>query len=385
MKTYVVGGAVRDRLLGLPVVDRDHVVVGATVSEMLAADYKPVGKDFPVFLHPVTHEEYALARTERKVAPGYAGFVFHADPSVTLEADLERRDLTINAIAEDETTGRLVDPFGGQRDLVAKVFRHVGPAFSEDPVRLLRTARFAARFVDFTLAPETLRLMREMAGAGEVDALVPERVWQEVSRGLMEVKPSRMLVVLHDAGALVRALPELEPLFVEGTATSPTLVALDRAAAAGADLAVRFAVLVARVAEPSDAVAAIRGLCARIAVPGAVRDLALVVARERDRLIEAARSDDPAVALVAAMERSDGFRRFARFGQAVDASGFTIDDGTARARVVETARRVADAARTVDIGAIARTVGFDPASIAERGRAARIAAARERLGGASRA
>ncbi|HEX7634681.1 MAG TPA: multifunctional CCA tRNA nucleotidyl transferase/2'3'-cyclic phosphodiesterase/2'nucleotidase/phosphatase, partial [Noviherbaspirillum sp.] len=190
MKTYVVGGAVRDELLGFPVQDRDHVVVGATPEEMLACGFTPVGKDFPVFLHPVTHEEYALARTERKTAPGYKGFVFHAASDVTLEQDLIRRDLTINAMAKDED-GAIIDPFGGRKDLQAKLFRHVSGAFVEDPVRILRVARFAARFPDFVVAAETNALMRSMVDAGEVDALVPERVWQELARGLMEAKPSR--------------------------------------------------------------------------------------------------------------------------------------------------------------------------------------------------
>src|SRR6201989_1805874 len=190
MNIYLVGGAVRDKLLGRPVVDRDWVVVGATPEDMLAAGYKAVGKDFPVFLHPQTKEEYALARTERKTARGYHGFAFHAEPDVTLEQDLARRDLTVNAIAQD-ADGRLIDPFHGQRDLQAKVLRHVTDAFREDPVRILRVARFAARFRDFTVAPETMALMREMVAAGEADALVPERVWQELARGLMETRPAR--------------------------------------------------------------------------------------------------------------------------------------------------------------------------------------------------
>src|SRR5690606_30146534 len=201
MKIYVVGGAVRDELLGLPVKDRDHVVVGATPDDMVARGFTPVGKDFPVFLHPKTHEEYALARTERKTAPGYKGFVFHADRSVTLEQDLARRDLTINAMARAED-GALIDPFGGQQDLQARVFRHVSKAFDEDPVRILRVARFAARFTEFSIAPETQSLMPRMVQAGEVDALVPERVWQEMARGLMEAQPSRMLTVLQECGAL---------------------------------------------------------------------------------------------------------------------------------------------------------------------------------------
>ena len=212
MNIYAVGGAIRDELLGVPVQDRDYVVVGATPEQMVAQGYRPVGKDFPVFLHPETHEEYALARTERKTAAGYHGFQFYYAPDVTLEEDLARRDLTINAMAREvrpdgELTGPVVDPFGGQRDLQAKLFRHVSDAFLEDPVRILRIARFAARFADFTVAPETLALMRKMVADGEVDALVAERVWREVSRGLMEKKPSRMFEVLRECGALARILP----------------------------------------------------------------------------------------------------------------------------------------------------------------------------------
>ena len=193
MQIYSVGGAVRDELLDLPVKDKDFVVVGATSQAMLDEGYKPVGKDFPVFLHPKTHEEYALARTERKTAKGYKGFAVHASPDVTLEQDLSRRDFTINAIAKDNT-GKLIDPFNGLADIKAKVLRHVSDAFVEDPVRILRAARFSARFTDFAIAPETMALMRQMVQNGEVDALVPERVWQELSKGLMEQKPSKMFV-----------------------------------------------------------------------------------------------------------------------------------------------------------------------------------------------
>src|SRR5687767_13280351 len=207
MRSFLVGGSVRDELLGLPVQDRDYVVVGATPEEMLGRGFRPVGADFPVFLHPETHEEYALARTERKTAPGYKGFTFHASPDVTLEDDLRRRDLTINAMARAQD-GTLVDPHGGERDLRAGLLRHVSEAFAEDPVRILRVARFAARF-GFAIAPETLQLMRRMVAAGEADALVPERVWQEVARGLMERSPSRLVEVLRECGALARVMPEL--------------------------------------------------------------------------------------------------------------------------------------------------------------------------------
>ena len=214
MKTYLVGGAVRDRLLGLAVKDRDHVVVGATPDAMLRAGFKPVGKDFPVFLHPHTREEYALARTERKTARGYHGFAFDTDPSVTLEDDLRRRDLTINAIAEDEN-GELIDPYGGAADLRKGLLRHVSPAFAEDPVRILRVARFAARYASrgFVIAKATLELMRTMVRDGEADHLVPERVWAETRKALAERTPSAFLHALRESGALARVMPEVDALY----------------------------------------------------------------------------------------------------------------------------------------------------------------------------
>src|SRR5690606_36945374 len=212
MEIYQVGGAVRDALLGLPVKDRDYVVVGATPEQMVALGYRPVGRAFPVFLHPESQEEYALARTERKTAKGYKGFQVFASPDVSLEEDLARRDLTINAIAQAED-GRLIDPYGGQADILNKKLRHVTDAYAEDPVRILRTARFSARFTDFTVAPETMSLMQAMVKNGEVDALVPERVWQELAKGLMEAKPSRMFEVLRECGALARIIPELDRLW----------------------------------------------------------------------------------------------------------------------------------------------------------------------------
>lgn len=247
LQTYRVGGSVRDELLGLPAGDRDWVVVGATPEQMLAQGFQAVGKDFPVFLHPQSHEEYALARTERKTAPGYKGFAVHFSPDVTLEDDLLRRDLTINAIAR-AADGSLVDPFHGQADIQARIFRHVSPAFREDPVRILRLARFAARFPDFTIAPETLALMREMTAAGEVHALVAERVWQELSRGLMSQRPSRMLQVLEQAHALRIILPHLP-----APDTQPDwLTALDASAAAHDPLPVRFAILMAGMTIPAE-------------------------------------------------------------------------------------------------------------------------------------
>ncbi len=250
-RIYHVGGAVRDKLLGRPVQDNDWVVVGATPAQMQAHGFLPVGKDFPVFLHPVTKEEYALARTERKTTPGYTGFAVHFDSSVTLEQDLARRDLTINAIAES-ANGQLHDPYNGQQDLRDKVLRHVTAAFAEDPVRILRVARFAARFADFSVAPETLQLMQAMVTAGEVDHLVPERLWQEISRGLMEQRPSRMIRVLRACGALAHVLPEVDALF--GVPQRPEyhpeidtgehlLLVLDMAAQLQAPLAVRYACL----------------------------------------------------------------------------------------------------------------------------------------------
>ena len=249
MKLYVVGGAVRDALLGLPAADRDWVAVGSTPEAMVAAGYRPVGRDFPVFIDPKTGEEIALARTERKTAPGYHGFAFHAEPTVSLEEDLSRRDLTINAIAQAED-GTLIDPFGGQRDLKAKVFRHVSPAFVEDPVRVLRLARLAARFTDFSVAPETQAMLLQIAASGELDALVSERVWQELSRGLMAAKPSRMFEVLRGCGALARLLPEVDRLW--GVPQRPEhhpevdtgihlMLVLDECARASSSLPVRWA------------------------------------------------------------------------------------------------------------------------------------------------
>jgi tRNA nucleotidyltransferase (CCA-adding enzyme) len=301
MEIYCVGGAVRDELLGLEVQDRDYVVVGATPEQMVAQGFRPVGKDFPVFLHPRTHEEYALARTERKMARGYKGFQVYASPEVTLEQDLARRDLTINAIARD-AAGNLIDPYGGCADLRAKVLRHVSAAFVEDPVRILRVARFSARFPDFGIAPETMDLMRRMVEEGEIDALVPERVWQELSRGLMEKVPSRMFLTLRECGALARILPEVDRLF--GVPQSPqhhpevdtgvhTMLVVDHAAARGYSLPVRFAALthdLGKGTTPADilprhlgheerSVALVRALCRRIRVPNDSRDLALIVAK----------------------------------------------------------------------------------------------------------
>ena len=339
-KTYVVGGAVRDALLGLPVKDKDYLVVGATPEQMHAAGFVPVGKDFPVFLHPDTHEEYALARTERKTAPGYAGFAFHASPEVTLEQDLLRRDLTINAIAQD-TDGTLIDPYGGQADLTARVFRHVSPAFAEDPVRILRIARFAARFTEFTVAPETLALMQQMVSSGEVDALVPERVWQEISRGLMESRPSRMFAVLRDCGALARLLPELDALagvpqpaqhHPEIDTLVHVMMVVDVAASEDASLPVRFAALThdlgkgttspddwpRHIAHEARSEKLADQICRRLKLPNEVRELALLAAREHGNVSRAL--EMRAETIVKLLERSDAFRKPARFAELLKVS-----------------------------------------------------------------
>ena len=363
MQTYLVGGAVRDSLLGLPVQDRDWVVVGATPEQMVAHGFLPVGKDFPVFLHPVTHEEYALARTERKTAPGHKGFLIHAAPDVTLEEDLARRDLTINSIANysirtwensifypsntadtpktalqsdkraetqaddgddirhgiqpgfeldkseidklelDESEldlGHLIDPHGGQQDLRDKVLRHITDAFREDPVRILRVARFAARFADFSVAPETMQLMREMVAHGEADHLVAERVWQELARGLMAGQPSRMLEVLRDCGALERLLPEIK------LGSDPHLI-LDMSARLNAPLPVRFACLCHDLGDEK----LLNDICQRLRIPTECRELAGVMVREHGNIDRSGACD--ATAVVRLLERSDAFRKPARF------------------------------------------------------------------------
>jgi tRNA nucleotidyltransferase (CCA-adding enzyme) len=305
MRTYLVGGAVRDRLLGRDGGDRDYVVVGATAEQMLAAGYKQVGKDFPVFLHPETKEEHALARTERKSGRGYTGFVVHAEPSVTLEDDLARRDLTINAIAQDEQ-GNLVDPFGGARDLDARVLRHVSPAFAEDPVRLLRVARFAARYarLGFTVAPETMALMRRMVDDGEVDALVAERVWVETRKALSEPTPSAFLRVLRDCGALAKLYPEVDALYgvpqraeyhpEVDTGIHVEMVCDMAAELAPGDARIGFAALVhdlGKALTPADVLPkhvnhehaglpAVRAVCMRYKVPADYRALAEIACRE---------------------------------------------------------------------------------------------------------
>ena len=299
MKTYLVGGAVRDQLLGYPHHEKDWVVVGATPEEMLREGFKPVGKDFPVFLHPTTKEEYALARTERKTAPGYRGFVCHSDPDVTLEEDLLRRDLTINAIAED-TDGHLIDPYGGQRDLEQKILRHVSPAFAEDPIRILRLARFAARYhhLGFRIATETLALMQTMVASGEVDALIPERVWKELHRGLLEPNPEQFFFVLRDCGALTKLAPELN------AATAITWQALQRSATSTMADTIRFATLAAELT-----IAEAESLCERLKAPNSFRELALMVAARQHELAATNSAGDALLLL----ENTDAWRRPERF------------------------------------------------------------------------
>lgn len=365
MQAYIVGGAVRDDLLGLPVQDRDWVVVGATPEAMIEAGFRAVGKDFPVFLHPQTQEEYALARTERKTAPGYHGFVFHTSPDVKLEDDLVRRDLTVNAMARAEDGG-IVDPYGGRQDLRDRVFRHVSGAFAEDPVRILRLARFAARFPDFRVADATLTLMRAMVDAGEVDALVPERVWQECSRGLMERTPSRMLEVLRDCGALARILPELDAVWGPRLLTT-----IDAAAGRGLPLALRFAVLVRGIGGEGEArTRAIDALSQRLRVPTDCRDLAVMTAREQDAVARG--SDLPPEAVVSLFERCDGFRKPERFAQMLLADACAID-GQGEARSARLLRAL-DAARAVDAGRIAAGCGDDKRRIPIAVHAARVTA-----------
>ncbi len=343
MQTYLVGGAIRDALLGRPGSDRDWVVVGATPQQLAALGYLPVGRDFPVFLHPQTREEVALARTERKTARGYRGFVVDADPAVTLEEDLARRDLTINAMAQPAGAAGLqglIDPYNGQRDLQDKVLRHVTAAFAEDPVRILRLARFAARFPDFSVAPETMNLMRQMVADGEVDALVAERVWQELARGLMEARPSRMFEVLRACGALHRLLPEVDRLW--GVPQRPEyhpeidtgvhlMMVLDMSARLQAPLPVRVACLthdLGKGTTPADVLPRhigheersarlLKHVADRLRMPNECRELADVVAREHGNIHRSGEFN--ASAVLRLLERCDAFRKPARFAQVLQA------------------------------------------------------------------
>jgi tRNA nucleotidyltransferase (CCA-adding enzyme) len=338
METFLVGGAVRDRLLGLPAGDRDYVVVGTTPEAMLEQGFKPVGRDFPVFLHPTTGEEYALARTERKSGRGYRGFVVDADPGVTLEEDLQRRDFTINAIAQRDD-GTLVDPWHGERDIAQRVLRHVGPAFVEDPLRVLRAARFMARFADlgFTVAPETMALMREIVASGEMGELVPERVWQELVRALASNTPSAFLRTLRDCGALAVVLPEVDALYgvpqraeyhpEVDTGVHIELVCDMAAKLAPGDAVVGFAALVhdlGKALTPVDVLpkhlghehaglAPLRALCDRMKVPSQHRDLAKIACREHLNVHRLFELRDSTVHDL--LQRCDGFRQPARIAQ----------------------------------------------------------------------
>ena len=349
MGVFVVGGAVRDALMGLAVNDRDWVVVGSTPEAMSALGFTPVGKDFPVFLHPQTREEYALARTERKTARGYKGFAVQADPGVSLEEDLARRDLTVNAMAvpealahaaSDAWAGQIVDPYGGQADLHNQVLRHVTDAFAEDPVRILRVARFAARFADFSVADETMDLMRQMVADGEADHLVPERVWQELAKGLMSERPSRMFEVLRACGALKVLLPELDRLW--GVPQRPEyhpeidtgvhmMLVMDMAARLNMPLAVRVACLMHDLGKgttPADvlprhighegrSVKLLQKVCERLRVPTEGKELAEVVAREHGNIHRSAELN--AEAVVRLLERCDAIRQPERFAQVLQA------------------------------------------------------------------
>ena len=377
-QVYCVGGAVRDELLGLKVKDKDYVVVGSTPQAMLDAGYKAVGKDFPVFLHPKTHDEYALARTERKTAKGYKGFVVHASPEVTLEEDLARRDLTINAIAKD-AEGKLIDPFKGNADIQSKTLRHVSSAFAEDPVRILRAARFAARFVEFNLAQETLDLMRQMVAAGEVDALVAERVWQELAKGLMEQQPSRMFDVLRACGALQKILPELDKLW--GVPQPPqhhpeidtgvhVMMVIDYAAKQQFSLAVRFAALVHDLGKgttPADilprhighearSVSLLKEVCRRLRVPNDCRELGVIVAKFHGKLHQALKMRPDT--LLEFLIELDAIRQPERFNDFLKAC-----EADSRGRIglencalpeADLMLKVLDAAQSVDGGAIAQ-------------------------------
>ena len=418
MQIYMVGGAVRDALLGLQVADHDWVVVGSTPEELVALGYLPVGKDFPVFLHPTTKEEYALARTERKTGRGYQGFAVHASPEVTLEQDLARRDLTINSIAAcaridwatahfDADLEALIDPFGGQRDILAKVLRHVTDAFREDPVRILRVARFAARFADFSVAPETMQLMKDMVTDGEADALVAERVWQELSRGLMGVKPSRMFAVLRECGALKQLLPEVDRLWgvpqradyhPEIDTGVHLMMVLDMAAQLGATLPVRFACLMHDLGKgttPGDVLPRHIGhelrsaklsktVCERLRVPVECRELADVVAMEHGNIHRSA--EFGAAALVRLLERCDAFRKPQRFDYVLLACEC---DARGRLGLYESAypqrprlAGVLQAAQSVVTSVIAEAAfadGLDGKQIGERVHAARVAAVAQHI------
>lgn len=402
MQVFLVGGAVRDKLLGQTVKEKDWVIVGATPEELSALGYKAVGKDFPVFLHPQTREEYALARTERKTAPGYTGFQFYAAPDVTLEQDLIRRDLTINAMAED-ADGNLIDPFHGREDLEQRLLRHVSPAFAEDPVRILRVARFAARYhhLGFVVAPQTLELMCAMVTSGEADHLVPERVWKEMSRALLEKNPEIFIEVLRQCSALARIMPELDALF--GVPQRPeyhpeidtgvhTLMALQQACKLSQEGQVRFATLLhdlGKGATPREewprhhghekrSLPLIRDFCQRLAVPKTARDLALAMAEYHTHCHRALELN-PAT-LVKTLEALDAFRRPDRFAEFLlcceaDARGRTGFEDRAYPQAEYFARAL-DACTCVNIPDLLEQ-GFEGAELGRKLHQERVRAVRE--------
>ena len=402
MKTYLVGGAVRDRLLGRPVIEHDYVVVGARPDDLVALGLRPVGKDFPVFLHPRTGEQYALARTERKTGPGYCGFETRFAPDVTLEEDLARRDLTINAMASDDD-GNVVDPYGGRLDLEARLLRHVSPAFVEDPLRVLRVARFAARFagLGFTVAPETLELMRSIAASGELTALVPERVWVETERALGEQQPTVYFEVLRACGALDIVFPEIAALYgvpqpekwhPEIDTGLHTMQVLDVAAELSGDTTVRFAALMhdvgkgltpreewpSHVGHEAAGAALIERLCERLRVPNEHRDLAVQVARHHAKVHRAAELRPGT--LLELLEHTDAFRRAERFERMLvaceaDARGRGPELRVAPYPQAALLRGVRDAAAAVRLDPAIVATGSGPV-IAERMRSARIEAIR---------
>ncbi|MGB2832896.1 MAG: multifunctional CCA addition/repair protein [Methylotenera sp.] len=402
MQIYLVGGAVRDELLGYPVTDKDYVVVGSTPEAMITAGFRPVGKDFPVFLHPKTHDEYALARTERKTASGYKGFVVHASEDVTLEEDLARRDLTINAIAKS-TDGDFIDPYGGLADIQSRTLRHVSDAFAEDPVRILRIARFAARYADFMVAPATLHLMQQMVAAGEVDALVAERVWQELAKGLMEAKPSRMFEVLRACGALKKILPELDQLW--GVPQPPkhhpeidtgihVMMAIDYAAQQNFSLPVRFAALMhdlgkgmtavemlpRHIGHEARSVSLLKHITKRLRVPNDCKELAQMVAQYHGKLhaVEEMRPSTLLMFLIEldAIRQPERLREFLKACEA-DSRGRTGYENRAQPEA-DLLVSVLEAASSVDAGAIA-SVLTEPEQIKLAVFEARLTAVKLRL------
>lgn len=365
LQVYIVGGAVRDTLLGLPAGDRDWVVVGATPEEMVTRGFIPVGGDFPVFLHPLTKEEYALARTERKSGRGYKGFTFYTGADVTLEEDLKRRDLTINAMAQS-MTGELVDPLNGAADLQARLFRHVGPAFEEDPVRILRLARFAARFTDFSIAPETLALCRRMVASGEVDALVPERVWQELSRGLMSAKPSRMLEILVASGASARIMPEWH----HSIRTKPLLdAAADEMVSAA--LSARYALFCLDTESRAE-------LAKRLRVPTECADVARLLPVVVAGMMKRTPED-----VMSLLESCDALRKLERFEVLLNTAALVMHSAADHADNKDNHDNVAwwrdrlKVVLAVDAGAVAQAVS-EPAYIKQAVRAARLAVLSDR-------